>query len=151
MNIEKRLAELGINLPEPRASAALLLPVKQMGNTLYVSGQLPFKDGGLVYTGKVSQDKTIEEGQDAARLCAVNAIGAIKNYLGDLDKVKNIVKLLIFVNSSEGFIDQPTVGNGASQVFIDVFGEAGRHARSAVGVYQLPRDATVEIEVIVEV
>jgi len=151
VKIEKKLEEMGIVLPEPRQSAALLLPVKQMGNTLYVSGQLPMKDGELVYKGKVSEKCTIEEGQEAARLCAINAIGAIKNYLGDLDKVKNIVKLLIFVNSSDGFIDQPAVGNGASQVFIDVFGEAGRHARSAVGVYQLPRDASVEIEVIVEV
>jgi len=151
VKIEKKLEEMGIVLPEPKQGAALLLPVKQLGNALYVSGQLPFKDGELMFTGKVSGDKTIEEGQEAARLCAINAIGALKNYLGDLDKVKNIVKLLIFVNSSEGFIDQPLVGNGASQVFIDVFGEAGKHARSAVGIYQLPRDATVEIEVIAEV
>jgi len=151
VNIEKKLEAMGIVLPVPRKSAALLLPVKQMGNTLYVSGQLPFKDGELMYTGKVSGERTVEEGQDAARLCAINALGAVKDYLGDLDKVKNIIKLLIFVNSSEGFIDQPQVGNGASKVFIDVFGEAGRHARSAVGVYQLPRNATVEIEVILEV
>jgi enamine deaminase RidA (YjgF/YER057c/UK114 family) len=125
--------------------------VRQLGNALYVSGQLPSKDGKMVYTGKVGAERSIEEGQEAAKLCSINALAALKAYLGDLDKIKNIIKLLIFVNSADGFTQQPAVGNGASEFFVEVFGEAGRHARSAIGVNELPFDVTVEIELIAEV
>ena len=99
----------------------------------------------------MATERSIEDGQEAAKLCAINALSVLKTYLGDLGKVKNIIKLLIFVNSADGFTQQPAVGNGASQFFVDIFGEAGQHARSAIGVSELPFDVTVEIELIVEI
>lgn len=151
MNIENRIKELGIDLPVAAAPAAMYIPVKQTGNLLFVSGQIPVKDGVMQYTGKAGDERTLEEAQEAARLCAINIISAVKANVGDLDKVKSIVKITAFVASKTGFDKQHLVANGASQLLFDVFGEAGRHTRSAVSVNQLPLDATVEVEAIVEI
>lgn len=151
MNIEKKITELGINLPEAAAPAAMYVPVKRTGNLLFVSGQIPVKDGQMQFTGKAGKDKTLEEAQQAARLCAINIVAAVKANIGDLDKVKDIVKITVFVASETGFDKQHLVANGASQLLFDIFGEAGRHTRSAVAVNQLPLDATVEVEAIIEV
>lgn len=150
MNAEKRLKQLGIELPPSSPPGAMYVPVKQTGNVLYVSGQVPMKAGKPVYTGKVGSQHSIEYGKEAARLCVVNMLAALKDYLGDLDKVKSVVKLLAFVNSETGFDQQHIVINAASELLFEVFGEAGRHARSAVGTNQLPMDVTVEIEAIIE-
>lgn len=151
MNIEERLKELGLEIPAAAAPAAMYVPAKQTGNLLFISGQIPVKDGVMQYTGKAGKDKTLEEAQAAARLCAINIIAAVKGFTGDLDKVKSIVKITAFVASETGFDKQHLVANGASELLFDVFGEAGRHTRSAVAVNQLPLDATVEVEAIVEV
>ena len=151
MNIDDRLKELGLEIPVAAAPAAMYVPVKQTGNLLFISGQIPVKDGVMQYTGKAGKDKTLEEAQAAARLCAINIIAAVKGFTGDLNKVKNIVKITAFVASETGFDKQHLVANGASELLFDVFGEAGRHTRSAVAVNQLPLDATVEVEAIVEV
>lgn len=151
MKIEERIKELGIDLPEAAKPAAMYVPVKQTGNLLFVSGQIPVVNGTLAYTGKAGKDKTLEEAQAAARVCAINIISAVKGYIGDLDKVNSIVKITAFVASETGFDKQHLVANGASELLFDVFGEAGRHTRSAVAVNQLPMDALVEVEAIVEI
>ena len=151
MNVEKKIAELGITLPEMSAPRAMYIPVKQLGNALFVSGQVPFVDGILQYPGHVGEDVTLEQAQEAARICIVNMLAAVRCYLSDLDKVKNIVKLQAFVNSKTGFDQQHIVVNAASQLLFDVFGEMGRHARTAVGTNQLPMNAPVEIEAIFEI
>lgn len=151
MNIENRIKELGIDLPEAAKPAAMYVPVKQTGNLLFVSGQIPVVNGELKYTGKAGADKSLEEAQEAAKVCAINIISAVKGAVGDLDKVKNIVKITAFVASETGFDKQHLVANGASQLLFDVFGEAGRHTRSAVAVNQLPMNALVEVEAIIEV
>lgn len=151
MKIEKRIEELGIKLPASSPPGAMYVPVKQVGNVLFISGQVPFVNGELKYAGKVGEERTLEEGQEAARVCIINMLAAVKDYLGDLDKVKNVVKLQAFVNSKVGFDKQHIVVNAASELLYDVFGEIGRHARTAVGTNQLPMDATVEIEAIFEI
>ena len=151
MNIENKIKELGITLPEAAKPAAMYVPVKKTGNLLFVSGQIPMVDGTLKYTGKAGADKTLEEAKEAARVCAINIISAVKGYIGDLDKVKSIVKITAFVASETGFDKQHLVANGASELLFDVFGEAGRHTRSAVAVNQLPMDSLVEVEAIIEV
>ena len=151
MKIEKRIEELGIKLPASSPPGAMYVPVKQVGNVLFISGQVPFVNGELAYAGKVGEERTFEEGQQAARVCIINMLAAVKDYLGDLDKVKNVVKLQAFVNSKVGFDKQHIVVNAASELLYDVFGEIGRHARTAVGTNQLPMDATVEIEAIFEI
>ena len=151
MLAEKRIAELGITLPEMSPPGAMYIPVKQIGNALFVSGQVPFVNGVMKYPGYVGDSVTLEEAQDAARICIINMLAAVKHYLSDLDKVKNGVKLQAFVNSKTGFNQQHIVVNAASQLLYDVFGEKGRHARTAVGTNQLPMDAPVEIEAIFEI
>lgn len=151
MNAEKKIETLGISLPEMSPPKAMYIPVRQLGNALFVSGQVPFEDGALRYSGKVGGERTLEEGQEAAKLCIVNLLAAVKAYLGDLDKVKNVVKVQAFVSSTIDFTQQHLVVNAASQLLFDVFGECGRHARTAVAVPVLPMDATVEIEAILEV
>lgn len=151
MSIENRLKELGLEIPAAAAPAAMYVPVKQTGNLLFVSGQIPVKDGAMQFTGKAGKERTLEEAQAAARLCAINIIAAVKGFTGDLDKVKSIVKITCFVASETGFDKQHLVANGASELLFDVFGEAGRHTRSAVAVNQLPLDATVEVEAIIEI
>jgi len=152
MDIYKRLDELEIKLPAPPPLGGIYKPVKQIGNMLYVSGQGPVENGTPVVTGKVDKERTIEEGQHAARLCVLNALSVLHDYLGDLNKIKSVVKLLVFVASSEGFGRQPEVANGASQLLSDIFGpERGIGARSAIGTNELPIGITVEIEFILEV
>jgi enamine deaminase RidA (YjgF/YER057c/UK114 family) len=145
-----RLAELGLTLPQVAPPLAAYVPAVQSGNHVYVSGQLPMVDGRLPLTGKVGADVTPEQGAGLARTCALNALAAIDALVG-LGRVVKIVKLTGFVASAEGFTGQPTVVNGASELFGDVLGELGRHARSAVGVAELPLGAPVEVEVIAEV
>ncbi|HEX2417360.1 MAG TPA: RidA family protein [Micromonosporaceae bacterium] len=145
-----RLKELGLRLPEVAAPVAVYLPAVQSGSHVYVSGQVPMVDGQLAATGKVGNGVSPDHAKDLARTCALNAMAAIDALVG-LERVVKVVKLVGFVASAPGFTGQPAVINGASELFGAVFGEAGRHARSAVGVAELPLDAPVEVEVIVEV
>ncbi len=147
MSIEAKLAELGITLPEPAAPVAAYVPVVVAGGLAHVSGQLPFVDGKLV-TGRLGEDVSTEDGTAAARACALMLLAQVKAALGSLDKVERVVKLGAFVNSAGSFTDQPKVANGASELMVDVFGDAGRHARSAVGVPVLPLGAAVEVDAI---
>ncbi|HAT88147.1 RidA family protein [Cohaesibacter gelatinilyticus] len=148
--IEAKLAELGITLPEAAAPAANYVPFLKTGNQLYISGQLPMTAEGIQFKGKLGEDFTADEGSEAARLCAINLIAQMKAATGDLEKIARIVKLGGFVNSTADFGDQPAVINGASNLMVDVFGEKGRHARSAVSAAALPFGVAVEIDAIVE-
>ena len=145
-----KLAELGLTLPEVASPLASYVPAVQSGQHVYVSGQLPMAEGKLLATGKVGAGVSAEQAKDLAQRCALNALAAIDSLVG-LENVVKIVKLTGFVASAPGFTGQPGVINGASDLFGAVFGEAGRHARSAVGIAELPLDAPVEVEVIVEV
>ena len=149
--IEERLKELGIILPIPPKPAGSYVPVVVSGNLVFVSGQIPIEDGKLKYQGKVENDQTIENAQCAARLCIVNGLSQIKTYFGTLDNIQKIVRISGFVNSNESFTEQPRVINTASDLLVDIFGEKGRHSRIAVGVSSLPLNATVEIDMIVEI
>lgn len=151
MIAEQKIKDLGLTLPELSEPKAMYIPVVQTGDLCFVSGQIPMVDGELVYTGKVGEDRTLEEAQAAARLCALNGLAALRAHLGDLDRIQKIVKLQAFVSSKTGFDQQHIVINAASQLLYDVLGQQGRHARTAIAVNQLPLDATVEIELIVEV
>lgn len=145
-----RLGELGIELPTVAAPLAAYVPAVRTGSLVYTSGQLPLAQGSLTHTGKVGAAVTPEEAKTAARTCALNALAAVHALVG-LDAVTRVVKVVGFVASAPGFNGQPAVVNGASEFFGEVFGEAGAHARSAVGVSELPLDAPVEVELIVEV
>lgn len=151
MNTEQKLLAMGIELPEASAPKAMYIPVKQVGNLLFVSGQIPLRNGQLAYTGKLGKDLSLAEGEEAARICIINMLSALKSYLNDLDKIKNVVKLQAFVSSEPGFDKQHILINAASQMLYDVFGECGRHTRTAIGTNQLPLDAPVEIEAIFEI
>jgi enamine deaminase RidA (YjgF/YER057c/UK114 family) len=151
MDPEAKLAELGITLPAPTPPVAAYVPTVRTGQLVFVSGQGPVRDGALVYTGKVGRDVSLEEAQDAARLTCISGLAALKAEVGDLAKVSRVVKLTVFVNSAPGFDQQPFVANGASELLQEVFGEAGRHARSAVGMAELPFNMSVEIEFVFEV
>lgn len=149
MSIEQKLKEMGIVIPEPVKPLASYIPAVQVGKLVYTSGQIPMKDGKLLYTGKVGKEVTPEQANEAAKLCAINCLSAIKGVVGNLDKIDKVFKVVGFVNSAPGFNAQPKVINGASDFLGEVFGDAGKHARSAVGVSDLPIDAPVEVEVIV--
>lgn len=151
MRAEERIAALGWELPAMSAPKAMYIPVVQSGRLCFVSGQIPMLDDRLLYTGKVGDTRTLEEAQAAARICVINALAALKAHLGDLDRIARFVRVQAFVASKTGFDQQHIVVNAASQLLFDIFGEAGRHARTAVALNQLPLDATVEIEFIVEV
>ena len=146
--IDRRLAELGIVLPAAAAPVAAYVPVVVAGNLAHVSGQLPFVEGQLV-TGRLGEDVSLEQGAAAARACGLMILAQLKAALGSLDRVERVVKLGAFVNSATTFTDQPKVANGASELMAEVFGEAGKHARSAVGVPVLPLGAAVEVDAIV--
>ncbi len=148
--IEQRLAELGIALPEPAAPVASYVPTVEAGGFLYISGQVSFVDGTLM-TGKVGAERTAEDGAAAARGCGLMLIAQMKKALGSLDRVERIVKLGAFVACTPEFTGQPKIANGASDLMEAVFGDAGKHARSAVGAPVLPLDATVEIDAVVQV
>ncbi len=148
--IEKRLADLGLVLPEPASPVASYVPVVVAGGMAHVSGQLPFVDGKLVI-GRLGEDVSLESGVEAAQACGIMILAQLKAALGSLSRVERIVKLGAFVNSTPDFTDQPKVANGASELMAAVFGDAGRHARSAVGVPVLPLAAAVEVDAIVAV
>ena len=150
MTASKRLAELGVELPSPAKPLAAYVPAVQTGNLVYTSGQLPLVAGAVTHTGKVGATVTPEDAKVAARTCAVNALAAIHALVG-IDSVVRVVKVVGFVASAPGFSGQPGVVNGASEFLGEVFGDAGVHARSAVGVAELPLDVPVEVELIVEV
>ena len=153
MSFEKRLAELGITLPEVAAPVAAYVPAVQTGNYIYTSGQLPFVEGKLPATGKVGEGDGLISADDAAayaRTCALNALAAVRSVTGSLDSISRIVKVVGFVASDPSFTGQPAVINGASSVLGEIFGDAGVHARSAVGVAVLPLDSPVEVELVVE-
>ena len=151
MSIEDKLKELGIELQTPPSPVANYIPVQQTGNLIYLSGQGPRNESGDFISGKVGSDITAEEAYELARNTAINLVSAMKSYLGSLDKVKKIVKVFGMVNSTSDFTDHPKVINGCSDFFVEVFGDKGRHARSAVGMGSLPNNMAVEIEIIVEV
>jgi enamine deaminase RidA (YjgF/YER057c/UK114 family) len=148
---EERLAALGLSVPEVAKPVAAYVPAIRTGNYIFTSGQLPMRSGELMYAGKVGGEVSPEEGVECAQQCALNAIAAVRAELGDLAMIKRIVKVVCFVASTPDFTGQPAVANGASHLFGEVFGDAGVHARSAVGVSVLPLDAPVEVELIVEV
>ena len=148
---EEKLAELGLSVPEVAAPVAVYVPAVRSGHHVFTSGQLPMRAGELMMTGKVGGDVSLEEAVECARQCALNAIAAVKAEVGDLAAVKRIVKVVCFVASTPDFTGQPQVANGVSELLGAVFGEAGVHARSAVGVPVLPLDAPVEVELVVEV
>ncbi|HEU4652295.1 MAG TPA: RidA family protein [Croceibacterium sp.] len=148
MSIADRLAELAIVLPQPAAPVAAYVPVVVAGGLAHVSGQLPFVDGQLV-TGRLGDDVSLEQGTAAARACGLMILAQLQAALGSLDRVERVVKLGAFVSSAASFTDQPKVANGASELMAEVFGERGRHARSAVGVPALPLGAAVEVDAVV--
>lgn len=148
-HVDRRLQELGLTLPQAAAPVAAYVPTVLAGGLLHVSGQLPFRDGQVV-TGRLGEDVDVAGGQEAARLCGMMLLAQVEAAVG-LDRVARVVKLGVFINSAAGFTQQPEVANGASELMQDVFGDAGRHARAAVGVPALPRGAAVEVDAVFEV
>jgi enamine deaminase RidA (YjgF/YER057c/UK114 family) len=148
--IEKRLADLGVSLPAAAAPAANYVPYMQSGNLVFTAGQLPLKDGKLAASGLLGRDVDVATGKEAAKLCAINILAQAKAALGDLEKIRRVVKISVFVASSPDFTEQHLVANGASDFLVAVLGERGKHARSAVGTASLPLNAAVEIEAIIE-
>ena len=151
MSYEAKLKELGLSLPDPPKPVANYVPVVRVGELLFLSGVLPSRDGQLIMTGKLGLDLTIEQGKEASRVAVLNGLSIIRRAAGSLDCVKQIVKMVGHIASAPGFTDQPQVLNGASDLLVSLFGDAGRHARVAVGAAELPRQAPVEIELIVQV
>ena len=149
--IEARLKNLKIELPKAAAPIANYVPCVQAGNILFVSGQVTFWNGELKYVGKVGKDLSLEQGREAARLCALNILAQVKAHLGDLDRVKRVCQVHGFVNGVPEFKDHPKVVNGASDLFVEVFGDAGKHARFAVGAGSLPSSVAVEVAAILEI
>lgn len=151
MSIEAKLAELGVVLPVAPKPVAAYVPAVRSGNLIFISGQLPMKDGQLLAKGPVPSAVAVEAAVAAARQCAINVLAVAKGELGDLGKVRRVVRLGVFVASDTGWTEQPKVANGASEFMMAVFGEAGKHARAAVGTNVLPLGATVEVEAVLEV
>lgn len=150
MSANQRLSELGITLPQVATPAGAYVPAVVSGNLVFTAGQIPLVEGKLAATGKVGKDLTAEQAKEIARICALNAVAAVKSVIGDLDRVKRVVKVVGFVASDPDFSQQPAVVNGASELLEQIFGDKGIHARSAVGVAVLPLDAPVEVELVVE-
>jgi len=148
---EERLAAMGLAVPEVAKPVAVYVPAVRTGSHVFTSGQLPMRSGELIVTGKVGGEVTVEEAYACAQQCALNAIAAVRAEVGDLSRVVRVVKVVVFVASTPDFTGQPGVANGASELLGEVFGDAGVHARSAVGVTALPLDAPVEVEILVEV
>lgn len=149
---EAKLKELGITLPDPLKPVANYIPIIKVQDLLLTSGMLPFKEGKLAFTGKMGEkNNTIENGYEASRLAALNSLSLLKESLGSLSKIKKVIKVTGYVNSSNGFTDQPKVVNGASDILVSIFGENGKHVRSAIGVAELPLNALVEIEFIYQI
>jgi enamine deaminase RidA (YjgF/YER057c/UK114 family) len=150
MTPEARLAELGLTLPNPPAAAGSYVPTVRTGNLLYCAGTICMIDGKITHAGQVGKEQTVQSGYQAAEVCALNTLANIKAAVGSLDRVARIVFVSGFVNAIDGFADSPAVINGASDLFVKVFGDAGRHARAAVAVNGLPRGSTAEVQVVVE-
>lgn len=152
-SVESTIESMGLTLPQPARPVASYVPALRTGDLIYCSGQIPVRDGEVVYRGQVGAEGDISEDDayDAARICALNCLAAIKAVVGDLDAITRIVRINGYVNSAPGFTDQPTVVNGASDLLKQVFGDRGEHTRVAVGVAELPLDAAVEVDMIVEV
>jgi enamine deaminase RidA (YjgF/YER057c/UK114 family) len=149
--IEKRLSELGVTLPAAAAPAANYVPFMRTGNLVFTAGQLPLKDGKLQVTGLLGRDVDTAAGKEAAKLCAINVLAQAKAAIGDLDKIRRLVKITVFVASAPDFTEQHLVANGASDFLVEVLGEPGKHARAAVGTASLPLNAAVEVEAVIEV
>jgi enamine deaminase RidA (YjgF/YER057c/UK114 family) len=150
--IDKRLQDLGIAVPEPAAPVANYVGWVRTGNIVFTSGQVPLKGGQFHYQGKVGAEISLEQAGEAAKMCAINVISQVKGALdGDLDRVKRVVKLVVFINGTPDFNEHPKVANGASDLMVDVFGDKGKHARSAVGAGSLPLNVSVEVEGVFEV
>ncbi len=151
MKPSEKLKELGITLPQPTPPVASYIPGVRTGNLVLVSGQIPMKDGAITCAGKIPTDVSIEQAQAAARQCAIAGLAVAAATAGGVDHIRRIVRLGVFVNSADGFTAQPKVANGASDVMLEIFGEAGKHVRAAVGANELPLNAAVEVEMMVEV
>ncbi len=151
MTPQQRLDQLGLTLPPPAAPVGSYVPCIQMGNVLLTSGQLPIREGRVVHCGKVGRDLTLEQGAEAARMAALNAVAQLASLAGSIDRIARILRIGVFVNSADGFTDQAKVANGASDLFVAIFGEAGRHVRASVGVNELPLNAAVEVEVTAQI
>ena len=149
--IEERLKELGILLPIPPKPAGSYIPVVVSGNLVFVSGQIPMEDGQLKCQGKVQNNQSIQNAQNAAKLCIINALSQLNTHFGTLECIEKIIKVSGFVNAEESFTEHPKVINAASDLLVDIFGEKGKHTRIAVGVTSLPLNATVEIDMIIEI
>jgi enamine deaminase RidA (YjgF/YER057c/UK114 family) len=148
--IEEKIKELGFTLPEPPKPLAAYVPAVIAGDLVFTAGQLPIVYGELKYTGKLGKEVSEEDAKKAAEICALNCLSAIKGVIGELNRIEQVIKLTVFVNSAEGFTNQPVAANGASELIEKIFGKNGSHARSAVGVNELPKNAPVEIEMIVK-
>ena len=151
MGIEVKLNELGISLPPASTPAGAYLPAVECGKLVFVSGQLPMFNGKVQFSGKVGREVNLEQAQEAARLCAVNALAVLKTQLGSLDSIRRIARLEVFVNSAESFTEQPQVANGASNLVGEIFGDISQHARLTIGVAELPLGAAVELSLIAEI
>lgn len=149
--IEKRLSDLGVTLPSAAAPAGSYVPFMRTGNLVFTAGQLPLNDGKLQMTGLLGRDVDTAAGQEAAKLCAINVLAQAKAAIGDLEKIRRVVKITVFVASAPDFTEQHLVANGASDFLVEVLGEPGKHARAAVGTASLPLNAAVEVEAIIEV
>jgi enamine deaminase RidA (YjgF/YER057c/UK114 family) len=149
--VESRINELNLSLPDAPKPVAVYIPAKQTGNLVFTAGHLPMVNGELISKGLLGQDVEIDEASKAARICTLNALAAIKGVIGDLDRIKQIVRVVGYVASVPTFTQQPAVVNGASELLLEIFGENGKHARSAVGIAVLPLNASVEIELTVEI
>ena len=150
MDLRGTLKELGLSIPVVAKPVAVYLPATRTGNLIFTAGQLPMRDGSLVREGKVGQEVTLEEAKELARLCALNCLAAVETLL-PIEKITRIIRVVGYVNGVTGFISQPAVMNGASELFVALWGESGKHARSAIGVADLPLNAPVEVELTVEV
>ena len=149
--IEERIKELGFKIPEAPKPLAAYIPAIRIDKLVFTAGQLPMVDGKLIAVGKLGAEISNELGTKAAEKCAINCLSVIKSVIGNLDNIEQIVKVTVFINSASGFTAQPQIANGASEFLVKIFGEAGKHVRSAVGVNELPLNAAVEIEVIVKI
>ena len=148
--IEDRLRELSIELPTPPSPAGSYIPVVTTGNLAFVSGQIPMKDGKVIFEGKVPEQQSLESARDAAKICIINGLAQLKANLGSLDKITKFVRISGFVNSNPEFTEQPKVINAASDLLVEIFGDMAKHSRIAVGVASLPLNSTVEIDMVVE-
>lgn len=142
-----RLKELGIALPPAPKAVGAYVPCVRHGDLLFLSGQIPLRDGQVQFVGPIGFERTLEQGQEAARICALNAIAIAAEAAGGIDRIKRVVKVVVYVASHKGFTDQHKIANGASDLLVSIFGEAGRHARAAVGVAELPLNASVEVDI----